>query len=361
MYFPSLNHLSRHGVNATLIDTLDTWLGNLSGRKKRRIRPARFAVDTGVDFNTSNELFSLVMLETGILEINYEVYCPDEETVLVGIFGNIDDIPELIKCEDCGQVFDPFEYQEFIKISFDLIVSPDPDSPKYIKLKITPKSFNKLKPVARKSKSVSNYSYKDMQVNAPLYREEIDRALFRPNWNEYDKHYQRFLDSTAKGISTEEKGKALEELSCLLLSFITFFKVDSTISTVTNQLDVTISIKPYLKDIEIPLLRVINNRLIGECKNEDGNMPSKWVDKLAAVIDKMDNTKSGILFSNKKFSGDDYKFARASQLEHARLKKYIININTDDFKFIHENKVNLYYFLSEKFEELEMRISRKGS
>lgn len=361
MYFPSLNHLSRHGVNATLVDTLDTWLGNLIGGKKRRIRPARFAVDTGIDFNTSNELFSLAMLETKILEINYEVYCPNEETVLVGIFGNIDDIPESIECEECGQIFDPFEHEEFIKISFNLIVSPDPDSPKNIKSKITPTNFNKLKPAARKSNRSSSYSYKDMQGNVPLHREEIDRALFRPNWSEYDKHYQRFLNSLAKGISTEEKGKALEELSCLLLSFITFFKVDSTISTVTNQLDVTISIKPYLKDIEIPLLRVINNRLIGECKNEDSNLPSIWVDKLAAVIDKMDNTKSGILFSNKKFSGDDYKYAKASQLEHARLQKYIININTDDFKYIQENKVNLYYFLSGKFEELEMRISRKGS
>jgi hypothetical protein len=359
MYFPSLNRLSDYGVDGMLINNLDSWLGSLTGMKRYGIRPARFSVDMGVEFNISNELFTLVAVKTNLLRINYEIYCPNDPGELVLRVNHLEKIPEVVRCDECNQIFSPIDNDEFIIITFDLIAYPDPDSPKNLKSKMTTDSYKGIKP-GRNKKSTSTLTLPSF-MSLPVGREEIDKALFKPDWGKFDGAYKRFLQSLNKNTSTKEKGDALEELSCILLSFITIFNVDSTVKTVTNQLDVTVYVKPFLKYIEIPLLKILNRRLICECKNEDNNVPSGWVDKLASVLDKTDNTKSGIIFSYKKFSGDDWKFARASQLEHARLKKYIVNINKEDFDFIYTEKPNVFYFLDQKFHELEMRIAYKGS
>lgn len=357
MYFPSLKLLEEYNVDSEIIYKLDYWLGQLKGLKRKGIRPARFAVDAGQDFNTCNEVFSICAVKLKILQINYEIYSPYQNDYLVISVNNLNEIPERARCPETGKTFNPYDYEENIEITFDLIVTPDPEQTKNTKISFpsnTYKSIRNLKDKANGSLTMSEF------LPTPLGKEEINNYLVNPNWPLYDIAYKRFIDSFRKDISTEEKGKALENLSCLSLSFIDFFRVDPTVHTNTNQIDVTVTVRPYFKHIEIPLLSVIGRRIMCECKNEDENVPSIWVDKLSAVIDKTDFCRTGILFSREKFSGDDWKFARATQLEHARLRKYIISINQDDFEAIYNNKPNILYYLDDKFEELEARITRRS-
>lgn len=357
MYFPSLNLLHDYEFDAMVINKFDSWLGTLRGSKRTHIRPARFAVDMGVDFNISNELFSVSTIELKLFSINYEIYCPHCPQEMVGFVHNINDIPEKAKCRDCQTTFFPYEHEEYIQLTFNLTQTPDPNSPKNLKERKRPKTFSQLKPNQQQPRQKAKALYLSTFLQTPISRPEIDKAIFQPDWEQFDKAYDRFIKSLQIKEDTQEKGDALEELSRILLSFITIFQVDITKKTLTNQLDVTVYVKPYLKTIEIPILKVLDRRLICECKNEDKNVPSIWVDKLFGVINKTDNTKAGIIFSYHKFSGDEMKHAFASQIEYARLGKYIININKDDLDKIKEERPNIFYLLDSKFHALEMRES----
>jgi hypothetical protein len=350
-----LIHLKEFDIELEIIFGFDHWLGQLKGLKRKGIRPARFAVDMGFDFNLCNEVFSLSALKLNIFQINYEIYSPYQNHEMVRSVNKLDDIPTCLRCPETGGNFNPFDFDEYIEITFDLIVTPDPDKPKK-NINISTNTYNSIRSI--KSKLGSTLNAKAFFPTS-LGREEIDNSIFKPDWNAYDQAYKRFVDSFLAGVSPDEKGKALEGLSCLSLSFITFFRVDKTVHTNTNQIDVTVTVRPYFKYIEIPLLRVIQRRILCECKNEAENVPSLWVDKLAAGIDKVDNCKLGIIFSRNDFSGDDLKYARASQIEHARLKKYVISITKNDFENIKNNRLNILYFLDDKVEELEMRITKR--
>lgn len=355
MYFPKLTHLEEYNIDRIVIAKLDLWLSKLSGRTRKGIRPARFSVDMDVDFNLANEIFSLSATKLKIFNINYEVYCPCDIHELVASYTKLDDIPEALKCSACGQRFNPYEHDEFIEITFDLIIFPDPSGSPKATLKTD--SYDNIRPIRKRPQG--NLSAKAF-LSGPLGREEIDNTLFQPNWEAFDEAHERLKASFCDGVSTDEKGKALENISSLSLSFVTFFRVDSTVHTQTNQIDVTITIKPYFKYIEIPLLNVMCRRILCECKNEDNNVPSQWVDKLAAGIDKVDSCRVGVIFSRHTFSGDDWKFARASQIEHARLQKYILSITKEDFEEIRTKRLNILQFLDDKFEELEMRITKRA-
>ncbi|KAA9008650.1 hypothetical protein F4V43_00525 [Paenibacillus spiritus] len=355
MFFPSLIHLSDFGFSTLIIGKLDYWLNSLSGMKRERIRPARFAVDMGVSYDEANEMFSISAVELHILSINYEIYCPDCENELVKIANSLDLIPQVIKCSECQLVFNPYEHDEFIHLTFNLIMAPNPEKP-IIKESISRnEAYKSLKPNKKQQPRLNVASF----LTTKSGQKEIENQIFKPDWYAFNKAYDRFIESFKEGVSTEEKGKSLEELSCLMLSFITFFRVDPTVHTQTNQIDITVTLRPYLKYIEIPILQVIGRRILCECKNEDNNVPSIWVDKLAGGLHKVDNCKVGIIFSRENFSGDELKHARASQIEYARLEKYILSITSQDFKAIKDNKHNVLNYLDDKLEELEMRITRR--
>ncbi len=357
MYFPLLNRLKDFNIDLETIYKFDIWLSKLRGLKRNGMRPARFAVDMNVDFNISNDIFTLAAVKLRLLQINYEIHSPYENHEMITSFNNINDVPSNIRCPQTGKLFNPYDYDEFIEITFDLLVSPDPDCPKKSARDINRNNFysslSSIRPINKTKLNASDF------FSNHIGKEEIEKALFQPDWGAYDQAYDRLIDSLAKSISTEEKGKALESISCLSLSFITFFRVDPTVHTNTNQIDVTVTIRPYFKYIEIPILSVVQRRILCECKNEDENVPSLWIDKLAGGIDKVDYCRVGILFSRNRFSGDDLKNARASQLEYARLKKYILSFTKDDFEYVKENRPNILFLLDDKIEELEMRIVRR--
>lgn len=239
MYYPSLTRLKSNGVAFEVIDKLDDWLGTLKGYKRRGIRPARFAADTGVDYSLANELFCMAAIELRLLVMNYEIYCPHCGLEMVKSVHSVDDIPESLRCTDCGELFNPYEHDEYIEITFDLIEYPDPSSPKKKNTVAAKTSYYKKMTAIPKSKGAPLTANKFL--GSALGQEEIRKLLFKPDWDAYDKAYERFKNSLPASVSTEEKGKALEELSCLLLSFITFFKVDPTVHTLTNQIDVTVT------------------------------------------------------------------------------------------------------------------------
>lgn len=195
MYFPSLNHLLDYDFDPLVINRFDTWLGTLTGRKRMYIRPARFAVDMEVDYNTSNELFSISAIKLSLFQINYEVYCPDCPHSLVKIVNNLDDIPERVKCHECGMIFNPFDNEEYIQITFSLIKNPDPNSPKSQKRKHRKKLYSQIKPVQKLSELKDKAYNLSTFLESPYSREEIDNAIFRPDWDEYDKAYNRFIST----------------------------------------------------------------------------------------------------------------------------------------------------------------------
>ncbi|MBC2596641.1 hypothetical protein [Bacillus velezensis] len=362
MYYPSLKVLKNEGIDGNLIDTFDTWLGKLKGPKRKRIRPARFAVDKHINYDLANELFILGVEKAKIFELNYEIFCPCEQQELIKVVNNFEDIPTKTRCRACKEYFNPYDHDEYILLTFNLITNPDPNTYKGKNSNIKTDIY-KTKTDFRKRRSVGRTSSLNIKTffSTEEGQNKLLKTLFQPNWTQYDDAYNNFIRSFNSDTSTEEKGKALEELSRLLMSFITFFDVDTTVSTVTNQIDLTVRIKPYFKYIEIPILSVLNRRLICECKNEDKNVPSIWVDKLCSVIQKTDFCRAGIIFSRLPFSGEDYKNARASQLEHARNGYYIISFDKEDFKKIKEEKPFLLNYLDEKYEELEMRYRPKTS
>ncbi|TVX92556.1 hypothetical protein [Paenibacillus agilis] len=369
MYFPSLIRLREYEFDLQVIEQFDYWLSKLSGEKRKRIRPSRFAVDMGVDFNLANEIFSISTVKLKLFSINYEIYCPDCSHELAFIANSLEQIPSELRCYECEEKFEPIEHIEYIQLTFNLIHKPNPTEPKKrynglydilkpIKPKKSVEFVKEVHDVEPKEPPKVSVSAKDFLSN-DLGREEIDNTLFKPRWEEFDQAFERLVNSFDEGVSTEEKGKALEDISCLLLSFITFFRVDPTVHTQSNQIDVTVTLLPYLKLIELPILISMGRRVICECKNEDNNVPSLWVDKLAGGIDKIDHCKTGIIFSRKHFSGDEWKHAKASQIEYARLKKYILSISIEDFEHIKSNRTNFLYYLDDKLEDLEMRILRR--
>ncbi|MED2869643.1 hypothetical protein P4268_00300 [Bacillus thuringiensis] len=360
MYYPSLKHLKDDGISFNLIDKLDNWLGALKGHKRKGIRPARFAVDEDVSYELSNEVFCLAAIKLELLTMNYEIYCPNCRLEMVKSVQSIDQIPEKVKCEECGLAFNPYENDEYIEITFDLNSYPDPSSPKNKSVATKTSFYKKFTAISKKKKETTNLNAKNL-LSSDLGQEHIKNTLFKPNWDVYDLAYARFIKSLDPTVTNDEKGKALEEISCLLLSFITFFKVDSTVHTVTNQIDVTVTIQPYFKYITIPILTVIQRRILCECKNEEKNVPSIWIDKLSAVIDKVDGCSVGIIFSRQELSGDTFKNAKASQIEHARKGKYIISFSKEDFDNVKKDRTNLLMVLDEKLEALEMRISKRSS
>lgn len=356
MYFPKLIDLKDYDIPYEIIDKFDNWLASLRGPKRKRIRPARFAIDSRTEYDLSIEMFTIAAVRLHILQLNYEVNCPVCENELVNSYNTLDSIPANLRCDN-GHIFEPHHHGEFIEITFDLINKPDPNSPKY---KVIPTSTRKnivsdTTPTFSPKKAVMNVS--DFQKSI-VGREEIEKLYFSPDWNAYDSAYDRFIQSFLPGVTTAEKGDSLEALSSLTLSFVTIFSADTTVKTLTNQIDVTVSLKPYHSIITFPILKVMQRRLLCECKNEDENVPSIWVDKLFAIISsKSDNCRVGIIFSRNPYSGDEMKFARASQIEHARKGYYIISINKSDFEYIKNNRPNVLEYLDKKLEALEVRIS----
>jgi hypothetical protein len=72
----------------------------------------------------------------------------------------------------------------------------------------------------------------------------------------------QLVDAVEKGKSTDEKGRALEELMCKLFETIPGLKVAERVRTATEEIDILI-----LNDTNDPRLRRESAILLGECKN----------------------------------------------------------------------------------------------
>jgi C4-type Zn-finger protein len=58
-------------------------------------------------------------VKVGILKTNYEIHCPRCGDRVKVVNRQID-IPEVIKCNECGYKFNPFMHQDKIIISFNI-------------------------------------------------------------------------------------------------------------------------------------------------------------------------------------------------------------------------------------------------
>jgi DNA-directed RNA polymerase subunit RPC12/RpoP len=123
-----LIRLKEFNIEYELIVRLDIWLAKLKGAQRKGIRPARFAADEMIKYDIANELFALAAIKIKILQTNYEVYCPDCSHELVNVYHDLDDIPEEIRCAECNKKFNPYDFDEYIEITFDLLVGPDSDN-----------------------------------------------------------------------------------------------------------------------------------------------------------------------------------------------------------------------------------------
>ena len=114
---------------------------------------------------------------------------------------------------------------------------------------------------------------------------------------EYNKLLKEFKNTNSSNSTTNEKGRALENLATYTIKTTHVFDVYKNIRTTTNELDQLVKITDNNR--LLIGLKIIDERLanfIGECKNYQDKIPVTYVGKICSLLTTTQN-KICILFS----------------------------------------------------------------
>ena len=117
MSFINLKDINRKfGQPEVVVNKFDKWLSSRPYNQRDSILPEFLSDDVPeIDYELARELMYYAV-SLGVLQTNYEVYCP-KCTVLVEIFQRQMDIPNELESE-CGYIFNPWNHQDKIVVSF---------------------------------------------------------------------------------------------------------------------------------------------------------------------------------------------------------------------------------------------------
>lgn len=175
---------------------------------------------------------------------------------------------------------------------------------------------------------------------------------------EYNKLLENFKNTNSSSSTTNEKGKALEELATYTIKTSHIFEIYNNIRTSTNELDQLVRINDCSR--LLIGLKIIDERLadfIGECKNYQDKVPVTYVGKVCSLLSTTQN-KICILFSYKGVTGkaweDSAGLIKKFYLSKEKLEERfcIIDFNINDFEEIH-NGNNFLQIIDDKIRALK--------
>lgn len=154
---------------------------------------------------------------------------------------------------------------------------------------------------------------------------------------EYNKLLKEFKNINSSNSTTNEKGRALENLATYTIKTTHVFDVYKNIRTTTNELDQLVKITDNNR--LLIGLKIIDERLanfIGECKNYQDKIPVTYVGKICSLLTTTQN-KICILFSYNGVTGKNWENAegliKKFYLSKEKLEERfcIIDFNVKDF------------------------------
>ncbi|EOS7802491.1 hypothetical protein [Enterococcus hirae] len=151
--------------------------------------------------------------------------------------------------------------------------------------------------------------------------------------------------------STTEKGHALENLAKSILSCKNLFEVDTNLHSSTNEVDLSLKLKPgsqILLNSFFP--RLSNLVYIGECKNYNKKIDVTWIGKVHSLIC-LHNFDVCLLFSKHGFTGRKWNAGSGLSRKIAlRENRYIIDINFKDLEKLKE--ISILELIHAKYSEI---------
>lgn len=160
------------------------------------------------------------------------------------------------------------------------------------------------------------------------------------------------LEKSFSVKNNNEKKLALEDFGKYLFDLCPLFEVESNIHTLTNEIDLYITIKPHF--YPHPFLNMLGYTLVCECKNIKEKIDSRKADNLDTLMrDK--NSKVGIYLSREGFTGPNPISDGKGRIykAFAEERKYIICITYKEiFNRIIKNNESLLKIIQEKCDKI---------
>lgn len=322
MYYRKLKKLKDFEIKKDIIKKIDQIIASLPRFKRISflLLSKRLKISKELSYNVA-----LFCVEEGLMEIKYEITCPNCSSDLLSI-SNLSDIQKSeITCDICEEKFIPSENDLWI-----VLLS------------------NKIPKIKRESYIFDQSTrFKDLK-NYPLFIDITDNDFFNIDKNCF-KDLIKFVEEAK---TKNNKKKTLEDLGDYLFSCVSVFNVvERNIRTSTSELDLIVenqfSFHPFLHELGylIPI----------ECKNWNKPISSSEIRDFHGDISKR-NMKCGILISKKGITGKKNKDAKGviGQI-FIKDKISILTLNLNDLKRITLGE-NLITILRKKYLELTLKL-----
>lgn len=167
--------------------------------------------------------------------------------------------------------------------------------------------------------------------------------------------------AATKTYTTEEKGKALEDLVSFIIKKSSIFKLFENLRNTTNEIDHLLKYS-YIGNELIKQLKLPGDIFLSECKNYDGKVDVTWVGKFYSLL-QSNSVKLGLLFSYHGLAGRGEWHSAIGLTKKLYLlredlenRTYIIDININDFRAIANGK-NLLAIINAKMDALRFQTN----
>ncbi|TEX16545.1 acetylglutamate semialdehyde dehydrogenase [Bacillus cereus] len=209
-----------------------------------------------------------------------------------------------------------------------------------------------------KGLNLKEYLLADME--AELNRFKAVTSFSNEELKDYSVILKKFkFIHESKEVTTNEKGKILEEIVNYIVSKSIVFDLHRNLRTSTNEIDLLVNLNWRGKQFkEKGFIQFEDNQLICECKNYKKKIDVTWVGKFYSLLS-CSTCRLGILFSYKGLTGKGWndaiglskKVYLLKEKEDEKIK--IIDFNIEDFNLleqgesflniIHTKLINLKY------------------
>ena len=170
---------------------------------------------------------------------------------------------------------------------------------------------------------------------------------------EYKKYLEDFKRCNSdKNVSTNEKGKSLENLVLFVAEKTNLFTVIPNVKNASNEIDLLLC--PKIQSRELLRKYILDglDDLILECKNYNKKIDVTWVGKVYSLL-KYQKCNIGIIFSYHGFTGKDWQAATGlAKKLYLSDGAMIIDFKLEDFECLADNG-NFISVLKNKISNLK--------